>query len=66
MATADLGAIEICGLLSLSPLIDLLRACIASFILVTVRAEATELRFELGRDIFLLYCTIEQHTHKNG
>lgn len=53
MATADLGAIEICGLLSLSPLMDLLRAWIARFILASERAEATELRLRLERDILL-------------
>ncbi len=65
MATADLGAIEICGLLSLSPLMDLLRACIARFMLATVRTETTELRFEHARDI-LLRSAVQRHIPKNG
>lgn len=56
MATADFGAIDICGLLSLSPLIDLLRACIVRFILAALRVEANELR-----DI-LLHCAIQRRT----
>lgn len=64
MATADLGAIAIGGLLSFSPLIDLLRACIARLILATVRAEETESRLGLASDIFP-HGAAQRHTHNN-
>lgn len=44
MATADFGAIEICGPLSLSPLIDLLRAWITRKRLAIAWEEAVESR----------------------
>lgn len=47
MATADLGAIETCGLPSFSPLIDLLRACSKRKVLATVSDEAMESRAKL-------------------
>lgn len=51
IATADLGAIDTCGPLSFSPLIDLLRAWTNRSILATVRADATESRLGLERDM---------------
>lgn len=51
IATADLGAIETCGPLSFSPLIDLLSAWINRIILATVRADATESRLRPERDM---------------
>jgi hypothetical protein len=51
MATADFGAIETCGPLSFSPLIDLLRACSKRKTLATASFGAIEsrVRLELGR-----------------
>lgn len=51
MATADLAIMETCGLLSFSPLIDLRRAWTNRIILATVRADATEPRWGLERDM---------------
>lgn len=64
MATADLGAIDSCGPLSLSPFIDLRSAFIARLMLATVRAEATDSRFELARDIADM--RRRRYTHMNG